>query len=67
MDGLFGVLPVISEIKLGSSDRNHFLEREAYVRIQIVPLHGGQIGEWCNGSTADFESVNPGSNPGSPA
>ena len=26
-----------------------------------------RIGAWCNGSTADFESVNPGSSPGAPA
>jgi hypothetical protein len=25
------------------------------------------IGAWCNGSTPDFESVDPGSNPGAPA
>lgn len=24
-------------------------------------------GAWCNGSTPDFESVDPGSNPGAPA
>ncbi len=25
------------------------------------------LGEWCNGSTAAFGAVNPGSSPGSPA
>ncbi len=30
-------------------------------------IAGCLIGAWCNGSTADFESVDPGSNPGAPA
>ena len=30
-------------------------------------LHGNPIGEWCNGSTTDSDSVCLGSNPGSPA
>ena len=29
--------------------------------------HSYRSGAWCNGSTAGFESVNPGSNPGAPA
>ena len=29
-------------------------------------LPGVSFGAWCNGSTTDFESVDPGSNPGAP-
>lgn len=30
-------------------------------------LPGVSFGAWCNGSTTDFESVDPGSNPGAPS
>ncbi len=46
-------------------------------RYYCLPLRGmlqfsppdfrRQLGEWCNGSTAVFGTVDPGSNPGSPA
>ena len=38
----------------------------AYDKIR-PPGNEAYVGEWCNGSTAVFGTVNPGSNPGSPA
>ena len=36
--------------------------------LKYLPLEGKPInGAWCNGSTADFESVYLGSNPSAPA
>ena len=44
------------------------MEKGACVTIQpLSALPGGFFGAWCNGSTPDFESVDPGSNPGAPA
>jgi hypothetical protein len=34
---------------------------------KLLNLFGYSVGEWCNGSTTDSDSVCLGSNPGSPA
>ncbi len=46
-----------------SGEERALWEREAAGSIPVTPT----IGELCNGSTAAFEAVSPGSNPGSPA
>ena len=36
-----------------------------YVTILLAWLFQASVGEWCNGSTAAFGAVDPGSSPGS--
>ncbi len=43
-------------------------ERSALTSMEVQVLPGQPvIGEWCNGNTTDFDSVVPGSSPGSSA
>lgn len=52
-----------SETGCSSGEERALWEREVAGSIPVTPT----IGELCNGSTAAFEAVSPGSNPGSPA
>ena len=40
---------------------------ESVLKFSCSMMNDNSLGAWCNGSTPDFESVDPGSIPGAPA
>ena len=40
---------------------------ESVLKFRCSMMNDNSLGAWCNGSTPDFESVDPGSIPGAPA
>jgi hypothetical protein len=54
-------------IRLLEADESNVVKsRNIVLKLNAPGFPGVYVGAWCNGSTADFGSVYPGSNPGAP-